>query len=139
MEVEEQIEIARGRDVVFDFVADHNNDPRWCRKVKRVEPVGDGTWRIWHKPIPLRPAALLETTHLHVDRPSYLAMREEDEASVFDVEYRLYEKAGRTLLIQVSKFEWKRLPRPLQKVLALGVRRDVAGQLRDLKLCLEEP
>jgi hypothetical protein len=137
MRVEERIEIARQRADVFDFVADHRNDPRWCRKVKAVEPVRDGAWRIWHKPIPLRPAALLETTHLRMNRPSYLAMREEDDVSVFDVEYRLDETASGTVLIQVSQFKWKKLPRLLQRVLALGVRRDVAGQLRDLKRCLE--
>jgi hypothetical protein len=64
-------------------------------------------------------------------------MREEDAASVFDVEYRLDEIADGTQLTQVSEFQWKKLPRPLQRVLALGVRRDVAAQLRDLKRCLE--
>jgi Polyketide cyclase / dehydrase and lipid transport len=137
MRIEERIEIERGRDEVFDFIADHGNDPRWCRKVKAVEPVDDGAWKIWHKPIPLRPAALLEATHLRTDRPAYLAIREEDHASVFNVEYRLDETATGTLLIQVSEFKWKKLPRQLQRVLALGVRRDVAGQLRELKRCLE--
>jgi uncharacterized protein YndB with AHSA1/START domain len=135
--VEERIEIARAREEVFDFVADHRNDPKWCRKVKAVQPVGDGRWKVWHRPVPLRPAVVLETAHLRMDPPAYLAMREEDGGSVFDVEYRLDEIADGTRLTQVSEFQWKRLPRPLQRVLALGVRRDVAAQLQDLKRCLE--
>jgi hypothetical protein len=100
--VEERIEIALARDEVFDFVADHRNDPKWCRKVKSVQPIGDGRWKIWHRPVPLRPAVVLEAAHLRMDPPANLAMREEDAASVFDVEYRLDEIADGTQLTQAS-------------------------------------
>jgi len=129
--------IARAPEDVWDFVADHANDPAWCRKVKAVEPSGSRRWRVWHKPVPLRPAALLETTHTREERPTYLAIREQDDASVFDVEYRLERAARGTLFTQVSTFEWKALPRPFRTIFAIGVRRDVAGQLRALKRHLE--
>jgi hypothetical protein len=72
-----------------------------------------------------------------VDPPRRLALREEDDVSVFDVEYRLEELEGRTHFTQVSEFEWKRLPRILHGTFARGVRRDIKGQLRALKNLLE--
>jgi hypothetical protein len=69
--------------------------------------------------------------------PSRLTLRQEDRASVFDVEYRLEPSGAGTRFTQVSTFEWKRLPRMLQGTFARGVRRDVRGQLRALKRQLE--
>ena len=135
--MEEQIEISRAPAEVFAFVADHLNDPKWCRKVKTVQPVGPGQWRVWHKPVPLRPVVVLETSHVRVDPPRYLAVREEDNGSVFEVEYRLEQSSVGTRFTQVSEFEWKNLPSLFQRFLALGVRRDVVHQLRELKRCLE--
>jgi len=40
MRVKETIEITCSPDEVWAFVADHANDPRWCKKVKSVESVG---------------------------------------------------------------------------------------------------
>jgi hypothetical protein len=71
------------------------------------------------------------------DPPRRLALREEDDASVFDVEYRLEELDGRTHFTHVSEFEWKRLPKILHGTFARGVRRDIKGQLRALKSLLE--
>jgi hypothetical protein len=59
------------------------------------------------------------------DAPLRLALREEDDASVFEVEYRLEEVVGTTRFTQVSEFEWKRLPKILHRTIARGVRRDV--------------
>jgi hypothetical protein len=58
--VEESIDIARSPESVWAFVSDPRNDPRWCRKVKSVEPTGDGRWRVLHKPVPFRLKRLLE-------------------------------------------------------------------------------
>jgi hypothetical protein len=135
--VEERIKIARAPVDVWEVVADRVNDPHWCRKVKAVEPAGQDLWNVWHRPVPLRPTALLKTEHIRAEPPNYLLMREEDDASVFDVEYRLDPTAIGTELTQVSKFTWKALPRALQPIFAYGVRRDVAAQLRDLKRLLE--
>jgi Polyketide cyclase / dehydrase and lipid transport len=66
-------------------------------------------------------------------------MREEDEASVFEVEYRLEESGDGTRFTQISNFEWKKLPRFLHGTFRRGVQRDVQGQLRDLKRVLEQP
>jgi uncharacterized protein YndB with AHSA1/START domain len=131
--VEESIEIARPRQAVWEFVVDPMNDPRWCHKVKSVEPVGSGRWKVRHKPVPLRPVAELLVEQVDLDPPSRLTMREEDDASVVHVEYRLDPTATGTRFTQVSDFEWKKLPRFLHKTFERGVRRDVRGQLDALR------
>ena len=137
MRVEESIEIARPRDEVWQFVADPLNDPRWCRKVQSVEAVGDRRWRVMHKPVPLRPPQELIVDQTALEPPSRLHLREEDDASVFEVEYRLEEASGGTRFTQTSEFQWKKLPRVLHGTFRRGVERDVRGQLRELKRVLE--
>jgi hypothetical protein len=119
------------------LIAEPLNDPRWCAKVNSVEVAGDNRWAAIHKPVPLRPPMELILEHLEVESPKRLKLREEDEASIFHVEYRLETVATGTRLTQISEFEWKRLPRILHGTFARGVRRDVRAQLRALKRLLE--
>jgi len=79
----------------------------------------------------------LTLEQLDVQPPSPLVLREEDEVSVFDVEYRLEPIETGTRFTQISEFEWKKLPRVIQRTFARGVRRDVRRQLRALKQHLE--
>jgi hypothetical protein len=79
----------------------------------------------------------LTLEQLDVQPPSRLALREEDEVSVFDVEYRLEPIETGTRFTQISEFEWKKLPRALHGTFARGVRCDVRRQLRALKQHLE--
>ena len=137
MRVAETVQIRRSPQDVWAFVVDHRNDPVWCKKVRSAEPAGLAKWDVKHKPVPLRPAMTLVLEQLDADPPRWLKLREEDDVSVFDVEYRLDAADGGTRFTQVSEFEWKKLPRLLQKTFARGVRRDVQGQLRDLKRVLE--
>jgi Polyketide cyclase / dehydrase and lipid transport len=118
-------------------VGDPKNDPDWCRKVRSVEPAGESRWVVIHKPVPLRPAMELVVERVVADQPRRLSLREEDQASVFEVEYRLEEVLEGTRFTQISDFEWKRLPKVLHGTFARGVRRDVRGQLRALKRLLE--
>lgn len=138
MRVEESIEIGRPREEVWGFVADPLNDPRWCRKVKAVEAAGERRWHVTHKPVPLRPPVELTVTHTEQEPPARLRMREEDEASVFEVEYRLDEASDGTRFTQISDVEWQKLPRILHGTFRRGVQRDVRGQLRALKRVLEQ-
>ena len=135
--MEESIEIARSPEAVWALVADPLNDPRWCRKVKSVEAAGERRWTVTHKPVPLRPPMELTLEQLDVQLPGRLVLREEDEVSVFDVEYRLEPIETGTRFTQISEFKWKKLPRVLHGTFARGVRRDVRGQLRALKQLLE--
>jgi hypothetical protein len=118
-------------------VVEPANDPRWCRKVKFVEPAGVGRWRVLHKPVPLRPPIELILEHLELRPAERLALREEDEASVFEVEYRLEPRGAGTRFTQISDFEWKTRPRVLHRAFEHGVRRDVRRQVRALKRLLE--
>ena len=136
MRVEESIEIPRLPETVWALVADPVNDPRWCRKVSAVARAGERRWTVTHKPVPLRPSMELAVEHLDVQPPSRLTLREEDEHSIFRVEYRLEPSATGTRFTQISEFEWKKLPRVLHGTFARGVRRDVRGQLRALKRLL---
>jgi hypothetical protein len=120
------------------LVADPAKDPRWCRKVRAVARVGERRWTVTHKPVPLRPALQISVEQLEVQPPSRLTLREEDEVSVFRVEYRLEPSATGTRFTQISEFEWKKLPRALHRTFARGVRRDVRGQLRAVKRLLAQ-
>jgi Polyketide cyclase / dehydrase and lipid transport len=122
---------------VWEVVADPINDPSWCRKVKSVEPAGDGRWVVIHKPVPLRGPIELTLDRLDVEPPHRLTLREEDEVSVFHVEYRLEPIGTGTRFTQITEFEWKKLPRVLHGTFARGVRRDVRGQLLLLRQLLE--
>lgn len=138
MRVEESIEIARSPEDVWAFVADPENDPKWCPKVKAVEAAGERRWRVTHKPVPLRPPTELMVEHLALGPPSRLSMREEDDVSVFEVEYTLEGSGSTTRFTQVSQFQWKKLPRFLHGTFRKGVERDLRGQLRELKRVLEQ-
>jgi Polyketide cyclase / dehydrase and lipid transport len=137
MRVEESVAIRRSPEDVWAFVVDHVNDPRWCKKVKSVEPAGERRWSVTHKPVPLRPSMTLALEQVQADRPNLLILREEDRASVFEVAYRLEADGQGTRFTQSSEFEWKNLPKVLRTTFARGVRRDVQRQLRDLKHVLE--
>jgi uncharacterized protein YndB with AHSA1/START domain len=136
--IEESIEIACPPDVVWAFLADPLNDPRWCPKVKAVEPVGHRRWRVVHKPVPFRPPMELKLEHTELRPPERLTLREEDEVSVFDVEYLVEPSGDGTRFTQISVFAWKRLPRVLHGTFARGARRDVRAQLQALKRLLED-
>jgi uncharacterized protein YndB with AHSA1/START domain len=133
MRVEESIELPQTPEDVWEFVADPMNDPLWCPKVQSVEPRGEGRWVVTHKPVPLRPPMELSLEHVELDRPRRLVLREEDEASVFEVEYRLEPVASGTVFTQLSEFSWKKLPRFLHLLFGHGVRRDLRRQLRSLR------
>jgi uncharacterized protein YndB with AHSA1/START domain len=135
--VEESIEIARPPEAVWELVSDPANDPPWCPKVKSVESADRRHWTVLHKPVRLRSPFELSLEQLEVEPPNRLTLRQEDEASVFHVEYRLEPSAIGTRFTQVSEFEWKKLPRVLHGTFARGVRRDIRGQLRELKRVLE--
>jgi uncharacterized protein YndB with AHSA1/START domain len=135
--IAESIEIARPPEAVWAVVSNPQNDPGWCRKVNSVETAGDGRWTVTHKPVPLRPAMEQTLQQVDVQPPSRLVLREEDAASIFNVEYRLEASEMGTRFTQTSEFEWKRLPRVLHKTFARGVRRDVRDQLQAMKRLLE--
>ncbi len=139
MRVTETIQINREVAQVWRFVSDPMNDPAWCPKVKRVDRVSPDRWTVRHKPIPLRPPAALTVDRVAAEVPRRLVLRDEDDASIFDIEYHLEPTSAGMRFTQISDFRWKRLPAVVQRLLARGGRRDVRRQLRELKRTLELP
>ena len=45
----ESIDIAGPPEAVWAVVADPRKDSQWCRKVKAVEAIDTGCWRVVHK------------------------------------------------------------------------------------------
>lgn len=135
--VEEPIRIPLPPDEVWGVVADPTNDLAWCRKVKSVHVMDERQWQVMHKPMPLRPPRELELKQLEAEPPHRLALRQEDAAAVFDVEYRLEPTETGTRFTQVSEVAWKTLPRALHGTFGRAVRREVRGQLWRLKTLLE--
>lgn len=133
MRVEEAIEIPCPPQEVWDFVVDPMNDPLWCSKVQSVEAAGENRWVVRHRPVPLRPSIELLVQQLEKDEPRRLLIREEDDVSVFRVEYRVEPCPAGTRFVQASEFEWKKLPGFLHKTFEKGVRRDIRKQLRALR------
>jgi hypothetical protein len=122
---------------VWAVVADPQNDLRWCRAVKSVDPAAERRWRVMHEPIPLRPPRQLELKQLEAEAPRRLVLRQEDTAAVFRVTYRLEATQTGTRFTQVSAFTWKSVPPVLHGTFGRAVRREVRGQLRTLKALLE--
>jgi uncharacterized protein YndB with AHSA1/START domain len=138
MKIDESVEIGCGMEEVWQFVSDPANDTAWCPKVQGIDRVAADRWRVTHRPVPLRPVAVLDVQQLAVEPPHRLLLREEDPASVFEVEYLLESIGiGRTRFTQTSEFQWKKLPSVFHVIFDYGVRRDVRKQLRELKLALE--
>ena len=69
MRTEATVQIRRAPADVWAFVVDHDNDPRWCKKVKSVEPAGEGRWIVTHKPVPLRSPMSLALDQLDASSP----------------------------------------------------------------------
>lgn len=139
MRVKETVEIRKPVEEVWSLVAEPANDPQWCPKVTSVEQTGPGRWTVMHKPIPWRPAVSLTLEQTELEPPTRLRIHERDDASVFEVEYRLVATKSGTRFTQVSDFTRPSLPRWLHPLFAHGVRRDIRGQLRELKKVLEAP
>jgi hypothetical protein len=115
------VQIRRLPADVWAFVVDHDNDPRWCKKVSPSSRPGNAGWLVTHKPVPLRSPMVLALEQLDARPPRLLKLGEEDAVSVFDVTYRLDADQCGTRFTQISEFEWKNLPRLLHRVFGRGV------------------
>jgi hypothetical protein len=142
MRIERAIVINRPTQEVFDFVAEPENDPLWCRKVMSVEQVegtgpGPGSrYAVVHRPIPGRPPRDLAHSCVAWEPPRRIEWHGDDGTDVFQVEYLLEATPDGTRLRQTSNAEL-RVARLLRPIFRLGIGRDIAGQLRVLKRVLE--
>jgi uncharacterized protein YndB with AHSA1/START domain len=142
MEIARSIVIDRPVDVVFAFVSDPRNDPRWCHKVVSVDQVaGDGPapgsgYAVVHKPVPGRPERRMQYECVAWERPRRIDWRENDGADLIRVTYELEDLGGRTRMTQRDDAELG-APRLLRPIFKAGIGRDIERQLAALKKLLE--
>lgn len=142
MRIERSIVIERPGDEVFEFIADPRNDPRWCPKVDSVEQVdGEGPglgsrYVTIHRPVPLRPARVLDHRCVGWAPPRRIEWVEDDGVDRFEVTYELEPHADGARLTQRSDARLG-APKLLHPIWRRGIGRDIAGQLRSLKNLLE--
>jgi uncharacterized protein YndB with AHSA1/START domain len=136
MTAETSIVILRPPDEVFAFLADPRNDPRWCNRVRSVEAVGEGEYRVMHKPLRIQPRPY----ELHVrlvasDPPRHIRWEERDRDGTLVVDYVLVPRAGGTRFTQ--RTDLSRLPAHIRLGARFTIPRHIAQQARTLKRVLE--
>lgn len=142
MQIVRDIHIARPVEEVFAFVSEPSNDPAWCRKVLSVQQTGGSgpgpgsSYRVVHRPIPLRPAREMAFTCLDWSPPHRIEWREDDRDDVLHVTYRLASDGDGTRFTQDDDARLG-APRVLHPVIRHGIGHDVSRQLHALKRLLE--
>jgi uncharacterized protein YndB with AHSA1/START domain len=142
VQIRRSVVIDRPIAEVFDFVAEPENDPRWCSKVDSVERVAgegpgpDSRYAVVHRPVPLRPARRLDHRCVSWSPPHRIDWLEDDGTDRFEVSYELEEVDGGTRLTQTSNAELG-AAKLLHPVFRAGIGADIRRQLRDVKRLLE--
>jgi uncharacterized protein YndB with AHSA1/START domain len=140
--LEHTVEIERPVEQVFDFIADPQNDPRWCPRVsdcRQLEgrgPGQDARYEVDHHPSLQRPHARLISI-LQFEPPRRLLTEQSDRVALFRIRYELTPTGSGTRLTQHDEIDWRILPpfRPIGKRI---VQRHMGEQLRSLKRLLED-
>jgi uncharacterized protein YndB with AHSA1/START domain len=128
------VDIPAPADLVFDFVADPRNDPRWCPRVQWCRQVaGDGPapgarYETRHRPAWFMPSFRRRIELLELDRPRLVRSRQEDANGVFAIDYELEERGGMTRFTQRDHIDW-RYPGFLVPLAAWLPPRNVSNQL----------
>jgi uncharacterized protein YndB with AHSA1/START domain len=138
MTVETAVTIARSPEEVFAFLADPRNDPAWCDRVRSVEQIGPGEYRVMHKPLRIQPRPYeLRMRLLESDPPRRLRWEENDRDGTLLVDYELASTADGTRFTQRTDLSGLK---PHVRFLARRtIPRHIAEQAHALKHCLEHP
>ena len=142
-----EIVIQRPIEEVFTFIANAENDPRWCPSVKEIERIAGNEpglgarYRMLHAPGGMKFKATVETTvYEPFERIEWLMT---DSGHKLHIVYDLEPVQGEaTLLRQTSHVEtrgWLRLPGLVMKsYIAKEMEKEMMGQFERLKHLLEE-
>jgi uncharacterized protein YndB with AHSA1/START domain len=142
VEIERSIVIRKPIAEVFGFVSEPANDVQWCPKLVSVEQVeGDGPgpgarYSVVHRPVPIRPARIMDYRCLAWEPPYRIEWREDDGTDVLRVVYALEETTAGVVFTQHDDAQLG-APRILFPFMRVGIGHDVARQLRRLKQMLE--
>lgn len=142
LQVSRSTEIERPMEEVFRFVADPSNDPRWCRMVRRSEPVsgipGQAGARYAQVQIPGPVGSRIDLELVEADAPEHVRLRWWTSVATFDVTYELAETDGRTQLTHTSEVSLRGLGRAVsQPLVRVALPRSMEQQLGDLRVLLE--
>jgi uncharacterized protein YndB with AHSA1/START domain len=133
---ETSITIARAPEDVYTFLADPGNDALWCSRVRSVEPLGAGEYRVMHKPLRLQPRPYeLRMRLLAAEPPHHLRWEETDRDGTLLVDYDLSPVSDGTRFTQ--RTDLSRLHARVRFLARLTIPRHIARQARGLKEHLE--
>lgn len=143
--INESVTIDRPIEEVFEFIADGENDPRWCPAVKEIRKVsGNGlgkgaAYEMHHTPGGMNFDARVEV--VDYERPRLLKWVMTDSGHTLHGTYELEAVNGKTRLTQTSEitFEgWLRIPGLIMKGrIARDVKKELGKQFANLKRILE--
>ena len=143
--VDDSVTIERPVEDVYDFIADSENDVRWCPSVVEVERVSgngpgpDARYKIHHTPGGMAFDADMEI--VTYERPHRLEWVMTDSGHTIRGMYELERENGHTRLTQTSEitFEgWLRIPGLIMKrSIAKEVQKELNKQFTNLKKVLE--
>jgi uncharacterized protein YndB with AHSA1/START domain len=143
--VQESVTINRPIQAVFTFIADAENDLRWCPAVKEIEQIaGDGPglgarYRMVHTPGGMKFHATVEIVAYEPPRLMKWVMT--DGGHRLHGTYQLEAVHGGTRLTQTSQITfagWLRIPGLFMKrVIAREVQKELGKQFANLKQLME--
>ena len=136
-----EIVIDRKPEAVFDFVADLENDPQWCRLVPEVTFTGDrstglGTYDFVQM-LPRNKRTPGTGEILELSRPTALRLRSSFDRTSLEAEYQLQPVGEATRLTHTNHVRWSGTLRLLHPILRWNTKRVIVTQLADLKSLLE--
>jgi uncharacterized membrane protein len=139
IEVEHTLEIERGAEDVFDYLADVSRLPEWQESAERVEVEGElhegARFREVRTFMGRRATSTLEVTE-HV-RPSRFSLHVVEGPVRYAVEHALEDLGGRTRVTFVGRGDTDRIPRLMRGTVRRLVERQFVKDLEALKRRLE--
>lgn len=140
--------IERPVEEVFAFIADAENDPRWCPSVKEIERVAgekpgqDAKYRMIHTPGGMKFNATLRTTAYEPHERIEWLMTDKGHELHIIYELEPTEDKTATRLSQTSQVQtggWLRLPGMLFKgFIRKDIEKEMNKQFQNLKQVLEK-
>lgn len=139
MEITRTATIPCPRDILFEYLREPDNDPKWCSTVHGSDLVegrsGEpgAVYQQTHKPGPFPPSAL-QVTLREIDPPDHIRLQSDDDLGTFIVTYSLEDLGdGRTRVTQHDDMRFKGFGRLLAPFIAMAVRSGVERQFEDLR------
>ena len=140
--VSSEIFINRPIDEVFAFIADNENDPKWCVPVVETDRIsGDAPGLNTRYSFASKAGLFTMRGEFQInefDPPKRITWEGKSTINRFEGEYRLEEENEGTRLIEESTFHAVGLFRYFESSMSRDIDKSIAKQLQNLKQILEE-